>query len=34
VERHPWQNPEVTAVEITAGSPPYVEWVIRAASSA
>lgn len=32
VERHPWQNPEVTAVEITAGSLPYVEWVIRTTS--
>jgi periplasmic divalent cation tolerance protein len=34
VERHPWQNPEVTAVEIAAGSPPYLEWVIRATSPA
>ena len=34
VEQHPWQNPEVTAVEITAGSAPYVDWVIRATSSA
>lgn len=32
VERHPWQRPEVTALEITSGSPPYVEWVIRATS--
>lgn len=34
VEQHPWQNPEVTAIEITAGSPQYMEWVIRATSSA
>jgi periplasmic divalent cation tolerance protein len=33
VEHHPWQKPEVTALEITAGSAPYAEWVIRATSA-
>lgn len=32
VTSHPWQNPEVTAVEITSGSPPYADWVGRATS--
>jgi periplasmic divalent cation tolerance protein len=32
VTQHPQQNPEVTAVEITAGSASYVDWVIRATS--
>lgn len=27
VENHPWQNPEVTAVRLAAGSVPYLEWV-------
>jgi periplasmic divalent cation tolerance protein len=27
VENHPWQNPEVTAVLLTAGSASYLEWV-------
>jgi len=34
VKQHPWQNPEVTALEIAAGSPPYIDWVIRATSPA
>lgn len=32
VARHPWQNPEVTAVEVTSGAPRYVDWVIRVTS--
>jgi periplasmic divalent cation tolerance protein len=31
VGRHPWGNPEVTAVPVTAGSAPYLEWVARTA---
>lgn len=27
VDNHPWQNPEVTAVALVAGSVPYLEWV-------
>jgi periplasmic divalent cation tolerance protein len=27
---HPWQNPEVSAVTISEGSAPYLEWVSRA----
>jgi periplasmic divalent cation tolerance protein len=27
VDNHPWQNPEVTAVRLAAGSAPYLEWV-------
>jgi periplasmic divalent cation tolerance protein len=30
VEHHPWDNPEMTAVQISAGSSPYLEWVRRA----
>lgn len=30
VERHPWDNPEVTAILISAGAAPYLEWVCRA----
>jgi periplasmic divalent cation tolerance protein len=33
VEHHPWQNPEVTAVPISEGSTPYLEWVTRATSA-
>ena len=32
IERHPWQNPEVSAVTISEGSAPYLEWVSRATS--
>jgi periplasmic divalent cation tolerance protein len=27
VENHPWQNPEVTAVSIAAGSDEYLDWI-------
>ncbi|MEU8782230.1 divalent-cation tolerance protein CutA [Streptomyces sp. NPDC048637] len=27
LERHPWQNPEVSAVRIVAGSSAYLRWV-------
>jgi periplasmic divalent cation tolerance protein len=27
VENHPWQNPEVTAVRLAAGSASYLDWV-------
>ncbi|MFJ2958448.1 divalent-cation tolerance protein CutA [Streptomyces sp. NPDC087270] len=27
VEHHPWDKPEVVAIPITAGSPPYLRWV-------
>ncbi|WP_435128718.1 divalent-cation tolerance protein CutA [Actinacidiphila sp. bgisy144] len=27
VAHHPWDKPEVVAVPITAGSPPYRRWV-------
>jgi periplasmic divalent cation tolerance protein len=27
IENHPWQNPEVTAVRLAAGSAPYLEGV-------
>jgi periplasmic divalent cation tolerance protein len=30
IEVHPWQNPEVTAVRISEGSAPYLEWVSQA----
>lgn len=26
---HPWENPEVTAVEITQGTDPYFDWLRR-----
>ena len=32
VDRHPWGNPEVTAIPLTAGSAPYLEWVARTAA--
>jgi periplasmic divalent cation tolerance protein len=27
LERHPWDNPEIAAVAVVAGSPSYVAWV-------
>lgn len=27
LERHPWQNPEVSAVRIVAGSDAFLRWV-------
>ena len=27
IEKHPWQNPEVTAVRLAMGSAPYLAWV-------
>jgi periplasmic divalent cation tolerance protein len=32
VERHPWKNPEITAVELAAGSQAYLDWVRRTVS--
>lgn len=29
VREHPWDNPEVAAIEITAGSAEYLEWLDR-----
>jgi len=33
IEKHPWQNPEVTAIEISDGSEPYLRWISQATSS-
>lgn len=30
IEKHPWDNPEVTAFRIEDGSAPYLEWISRA----
>ncbi len=27
IDRHPWENPEVTASVIAAGTPHYLEWL-------
>jgi periplasmic divalent cation tolerance protein len=32
IEKHPWQNPEVTAIEISGGSEPFLEWISRSTS--
>lgn len=32
IEKHPWQNPEVTALKIEDGAAPYLEWISRATS--
>jgi periplasmic divalent cation tolerance protein len=29
IEKHPWQNPEVTAYRIEDGSAPYLDWISR-----
>ena len=29
LERHPWSNPEISAVEVTAGASACVEWVAQ-----
>jgi periplasmic divalent cation tolerance protein len=29
IREHPWDNPEVTAVELTAGSTRYLAWIDR-----
>jgi periplasmic divalent cation tolerance protein len=29
VEHHPWKNPEVAAVPLTAASAAYIDWVRR-----
>jgi periplasmic divalent cation tolerance protein len=34
IERHPWENPEVTAVPIVEGAARYLEWLSRAAAPA
>jgi periplasmic divalent cation tolerance protein len=31
---HEWANPEITAVRVEAGSPPFLDWVRRTASAA
>ena len=33
IREHPWDNPEVTAVEIAAGSATYLEWLDRTTRS-
>jgi periplasmic divalent cation tolerance protein len=33
IREHPWDNPEVTAVEIAAGSATYLEWLDRTTSA-
>ncbi|MEA5367191.1 divalent cation tolerance protein CutA [Amycolatopsis sp., V23-08] len=33
VEQHPWQKPEVTAVELVRGSADYLRWVDESTSS-
>jgi periplasmic divalent cation tolerance protein len=33
LREHPWDNPEVTAVEIAAGSRQYLDWLDRTTSS-
>jgi periplasmic divalent cation tolerance protein len=33
IEKHPWDNPEVTAIEICAGSEAYLQWISRATSA-
>lgn len=32
IEKHLWQNPEVTAFKIEDGATPYLEWISRATS--
>jgi periplasmic divalent cation tolerance protein len=29
IEHHPWKNPEVAAVPLTAGSTTYLDWMRR-----
>ena len=29
IEKHPWQNPEITAIKIAEGSDSYLEWISR-----
>ena len=29
LEHHPWRNPEISAVPIVAGSPSYLDWILR-----
>jgi periplasmic divalent cation tolerance protein len=31
--RHPWDNPEVTAIPLAAGSAGYLEWVHRSTTA-
>ena len=33
LEQHSWANPEVSAVEITAGSAAYLDWLDRTTKS-
>ncbi|MEZ0075218.1 divalent-cation tolerance protein CutA [Planotetraspora sp. GP83] len=32
IDRHPWDNPEVTAWPLAAGSATFLEWVTRSTS--
>jgi periplasmic divalent cation tolerance protein len=34
LDRHPWDNPEVSAVPLAAGSTRYLEWVHRTTAAA
>ncbi|MGH3661266.1 MAG: divalent-cation tolerance protein CutA [Micromonosporaceae bacterium] len=34
IERHPWQNPEVVATPIVAGSDAYLDWIRRSTGDA
>jgi len=27
IERHPWRNSEVTAIPLSAGAAPYLDWI-------
>ncbi len=33
-EHHPWENPEVAAVPLTAGTAAYLDWIDRVTSPA
>jgi periplasmic divalent cation tolerance protein len=34
IREHPWDNPEVTAVELAAGSKAYLDWLDRTTTQA
>jgi periplasmic divalent cation tolerance protein len=34
IAKHPWQNPEISAVPLTAGSASYLDWIRRTVASA
>jgi periplasmic divalent cation tolerance protein len=33
IDHHPWQNPEIAAVSLSAGSAPYLAWIDQATAS-